>query len=148
MTPPLTPPQKESVIRRLAFMQVELADLEGYENLTYEVYLTDRHKRRDVERLVENLANAAIDIAKIVLAGEGLEIPTTYRELFGQLARYGLVSPALAGWLGEFSRLRNVLAHQYPDIKWERLKRAIDEGPAALKDFMAVMEGLVEGTAG
>jgi len=142
VTPPLTAQQKESIIRRLAFMQVELADLKAYENLTYEVYRTDRHKRRDAERLVENLANAAIDIAKIVLAGEELEIPTTYRELFAQLARYGLISPAMADWLGEFSRLRNVLAHQYLDIKWERLKRAIDEGPAVLQEFMALVERL------
>ncbi len=54
---PLEKAQKEAVIRRISFAKVELNDLEAFQSTDYETYRKDRMKRRNVERIAENIAN-------------------------------------------------------------------------------------------
>ena len=131
-------------MRRLSFLQVELSDLHGFSGLTFEQYQTDRHTRREVERLVENLANACLDIAKIILAGENLEIPSTYSLVFVRLSEAGIIPPTLARDLAALARTRNVLAHQYLDIKWEQLRHFLQHGPRLLTRFVKIVEKRLE----
>jgi len=134
-------------MRRLSFLQVELSDLQEYNGLTYEEYQTDRRVRREVERLVENLANACLDIVKIILAGENLEVPSTYSLAFARLSEAGLISHDLAKELAALARTRNVLAHQYLDIKWERLHHFLRHGPRLLARFVEIVERKLEESA-
>ncbi len=60
---PLEPSQRESVLRRLAFIEQELADLDAYPQLDRRRFEIDRAALRNLERIFENIANAAIDIA-------------------------------------------------------------------------------------
>ena len=57
-----------------------------------------------------------------------------------QLGRIGLVGNDLAAQLAELARLRNVLAHQYLDIRWEMLSRLIQEGEELVDRFTAAVE--------
>lgn len=134
-------------MRRLSFLQVELSDLQGFSGLTFEQYQTDRHTRREVERLIENLANACLDIAKIILAGENLEVPSTYSLAFARLSEAGLIPHDLAKELAALVRTRNVLAHQYLDIKWERLHHFLQHGPRLLAKFVEIVERKLEENA-
>jgi uncharacterized protein YutE (UPF0331/DUF86 family) len=70
-----------------------------------------------VEKISENVGNATIDIGKVILAGEEIELPETYRNIFKKLAQIQIVSDELAGSLSDLVRLRNIVAHQYLDIK-------------------------------
>jgi len=143
---PLDASQRESIIRRLEFMRVEVADLAQFCEMTQEEYESDRNRRRNLERLAENLVNAALDVAKIVLAGETMPIPETYREMFLQLGQIGLLESGLAGRLAELARLRNVLAHQYLDARWEMLSRLLREGEDLVRGFIAAVEIRAGGT--
>jgi hypothetical protein len=91
---PLSDLQKTSIIKRIDFIELELKDLEQYENMSYEIYSRDRKARRDVERLSENIANATIDIGKIILAGENVEMPETYRDVFTKLVEISVIDDA------------------------------------------------------
>lgn len=42
--------------------------------------------------------------------------------------------------LAEVVRLRNVLAHQYLDIRWDNLSRFIREGEELVRRFIAAVE--------
>jgi uncharacterized protein YutE (UPF0331/DUF86 family)/predicted nucleotidyltransferase len=123
--------------RRVVFLNSELADLPAFSGLTQRDYEQDRHRRRDVERLVENLMNAVMDIAKIVLASEKRPIPETYRDV---LYAIGAIDPfhperaeQLAGWAG----LRNVLAHEYLDLRWKPLSQFLQHGERVLHAFLS-----------
>jgi uncharacterized protein YutE (UPF0331/DUF86 family) len=76
----LTPAEREDLTRRLDFLLDEIADFHLYQSLTWEDY-KDRRKRREVERWIENIINASIDIAKVLLSTRGMGIPQTYREI-------------------------------------------------------------------
>ncbi len=58
-----------------------MQDLKRYENITYEDYKSDRNTQRIIERIIENIANALIDIIKITLSEFDIPIPDTYREI-------------------------------------------------------------------
>lgn len=63
----LSKEQREGILKRVAFIEIELIDLKEYQDLDFKSYSSDRKIRRNVERLLENVVNAIIDIAKIFL---------------------------------------------------------------------------------
>ena len=87
-------------------------------------YISDANFRRNVERWVENLVNASIDIAKILLASQGLPMPQTYRDALSSLSVIGGFE--VAEEAASFARGRNVLADDYLDIKFPELQRVAE----------------------
>jgi uncharacterized protein YutE (UPF0331/DUF86 family) len=137
---PLSKEQKDSILERITFIQVELKDFEELAvNINWPVYQDDRHKRREIERLTENLANAVIDISKIVLAGETVEIPGTYQDIILKLGEMGIVNKELAAKLANLAKARNILAHQYLDLKWDLIKPLLENAPTFLKQFITLL---------
>lgn len=134
---PLKPEQKSSIAERVNFIEVEIKDLnEKYQGLDWKTYSTDREARRNIERLIENLANASIDICKIMLAGEAVEIPGTYQEIILKLGELSVIDNTLAEQIAGLAKARNVLAHQYLDYKWDLIKNLIKEAPLFLEKFI------------
>lgn len=109
-------------------MATELEDIKAYAEMDYRKYQEDRKSRRDLERIIENLVNASLDIAKILIAAEDLPVPETYRQAFTQLGAAGIIEEALALALAEKARTRNILAHQYLDIQWSVIKDFLTTG--------------------
>lgn len=107
--------QRESLIKRVSFIEAELADLSEFANIDFPTYSSDRISRRNIERILENVLNASIDIAKILIAGEELELPGSYREVFLKLGEPRLLDLKLAQNLADLARVRNILSHQYLD---------------------------------
>ena len=79
------------------------------------------------KRWVENLINSLIDISKIILTIEKVTLPETYREiafslsLVNEFDKEGIEK--LSGWV----RLRNIIAHEYLDIRWDSIKKFIEQ---------------------
>jgi predicted nucleotidyltransferase len=74
----LIPEDKTRLLERIQFLESEYHEIEGFNKLTFEEYREDKIKRRNIERWTENIINATVDIAKIILASEKKEIPKTY----------------------------------------------------------------------
>jgi predicted nucleotidyltransferase/uncharacterized protein YutE (UPF0331/DUF86 family) len=113
------------LLRILDFLGEELTDGGQFANLSQAGYLNDRALRRNVERWAENLVNASIDVAKIVLASQGLPMPQTFRETLSELVAIpGFREIAME--LAAFSRVRNLLAHEYLDARYPEIRRVVD----------------------
>ncbi|MDK2806271.1 DUF86 domain-containing protein [Thermoanaerobacterium sp. CMT5567-10] len=135
---------KLNILKRIDFIQIELNDLDEYKKLTYEVYNTDRITRRNVERIIENISNALIDISKIIIANENIHIPNSYREIILKLGEIETIDEELAKSIAEVARLRNVLAHQYLDIKWSYVKTFITDKINDVYKFIDAVNKYVE----
>lgn len=133
---PLNSDQKQSILERINFIQVELNDLDDCKNITWQLYSKNREARRNVERIIENLANASIDICKIILAGETIEIPGTYQEIILRLGEQDIIDKNLASKIATLAKARNILAHQYLDLKWDLIKDLIKETPLFIPAFI------------
>jgi uncharacterized protein YutE (UPF0331/DUF86 family) len=82
-------------------------------------------------------------IAKVVLPGENVPIPEKYREMFLVLGELGLISQEVAVQISVYSRLRNVLAHQYLDIRWEVVKDFLLNGFEVISSFFDSVENII-----
>jgi uncharacterized protein YutE (UPF0331/DUF86 family)/predicted nucleotidyltransferase len=118
---------EDRLLRIVDFLSSEIADAGDFSSLTRESYLTDSGKRRNVERWIENIVNASIDIAKILLASAQAKVPQTYREILLNLATLQDFEPKAAETLSRFSRLRNILAHEYLDMRWTQISAFLRE---------------------
>ena len=121
---------KERLIRHLRFLEEELSDYPLFESLSWEEYSTNRSKRREVERWVENLVNSSIDVAKLILSLEEIEVPQTYRAIVFLLGSVEGFDKRNAEELARYVRLRNVIAHEYLDVKWNSIRRFILQSEA------------------
>ncbi|MBM3253830.1 MAG: DUF86 domain-containing protein [Candidatus Omnitrophica bacterium] len=118
----------ERLLKIIDFLEIELSDIEKYKGLTLLTYKKDREKRRSVERWIENIVNASLDIAKVILVAKDKEIPDTYKEYFIETCGIGLVDEEMAEKLAEGVKIRNILAHQYLDVKWNGIEKFILDG--------------------
>jgi uncharacterized protein YutE (UPF0331/DUF86 family) len=113
-----------------------MKEIEKFKNLTFEKYLKERDRRRNVERWVENIINALIDIGKIILASEKMKIPKTYAEVLYYLGKFAKLKENEAIKLAEFARLRNILAHEYLEVLYDKIKHFIREFPKSVQKFI------------
>ena len=135
----LTPADREDLTRRLDFLLDEVADFHLYQSVTWEDY-KDRRKRREVERWIENIINASIDIAKVLLSVKGLEIPQTYREILRDISLTNLFREELGLKISEWASIRNKLAHEYIDIRWDAIKKFVKESQPLLIEFTNIIK--------
>jgi uncharacterized protein YutE (UPF0331/DUF86 family)/predicted nucleotidyltransferase len=118
---------KDRLRRIVDFLSAEIADSGDFSSLTRQSYLADSGKRRNVERWIENIVNASIDIAKILLASSQARVPQTYREILLNLGSLQDFKSEAAETLSRFSRLRNILAHEYLDTRWTQISAFLRE---------------------
>ncbi|MCC7212310.1 MAG: DUF86 domain-containing protein [Candidatus Brocadia sp.] len=112
---------KTRLIEIIKFLTNEIDDWNIYRELTWDEYQNDRVKRRSLEHWIENIVNASIDIAKILLASEKKSLPGTYREVLRSFMSLKNFDKYTAERLSEFARLRNIITHEYLNIRWEQI---------------------------
>jgi len=125
----LTPEDKTRLLERVQFLDGELQELDKFRNITFQEYEEEKSKRRDMERWTENIMNATIDIAKVILASEKRDVPKTYEDALGAFAVLVGFDEEKAERFSNLARLRNMLAHEYLDILYGRIRNFIEEFP-------------------
>ena len=130
------------------FLETELEDFYLFNSMSKKDYLEDSTKRRDVERWIENLVNASIDIAKIIIASRRQPVPQTYREILLRLETVDTIEDSTAAALSGFSRLRNILAHEYLDIRFPQIRDFLENAPSEYGKLVKVVSKIIEKTGG
>jgi uncharacterized protein YutE (UPF0331/DUF86 family) len=83
----------------------------------------------------------AIDLATHWVADEGWAVPTTYGAVFRVLAEHDVVEWDLAKRLGKAAGLRNLLAHQYGTIDFDRIYASASTDLDDLVTFCRILAG-------
>lgn len=126
--------------RRIVFLDSELKDAEKFRKMSQFDYERDNMKRREVERWVENLMNAAIDVAKTLLASQKRPVPATYRQVLQNLGTLPIFSEKLGEQLADWSKLRNILAHEYLDIRWKQINDFIKRSEPYFRELIEIVK--------
>jgi uncharacterized protein YutE (UPF0331/DUF86 family) len=127
---------RSQIIKRIDFIQTEIRDLSEFDKINFNQYSMDRKVQRNIERIAENVANAIIDISKILLSSKNVVIPDSYRESVLKLGELNIVELKIVENMAEIARLRNVLAHYYLDIKWEYLHKFLTKDVLFINEFL------------
>lgn len=131
----LSPRDKEKLKKIIDFLEQEISFYDYFSAFTFVDY-QDAHKRRDIERWVENMINSAIDTGEIILASQRKKIPDYYKDIFVQL---GLLPQFQSLDIGRFTgwiKLRNILAHEYLDIKWQKVDSFVKDSREHFQGFL------------
>lgn len=140
----LSKDDRSRLIRILDFLEHELRDREAFLTLDQLTYQSDANRRRNFERWSENMVNAAIDLAKIILASEKKKLPQTYRETLADLAQIKGFDPSLAEKLALFAKLRNILSHEYLDLRFVQLKKFVEESGEIYQSLIAFVKKFLQ----
>jgi len=130
--------------RIITFLESQTELYSYFIRYTRDQYLNDIHKRLEVERWVENIMNACIDSAKIVVASSREATPQAYREIIAQGALLVGLTEEVTLQLEKWVRLRNVLAHEYLDIKWKRISDFAQTSELYIKQFVEAAKQFLE----
>jgi uncharacterized protein YutE (UPF0331/DUF86 family) len=107
------------------------ADVEGFQ--------TDRTVREVVVLNLFVALQECVALAAHWLADRGADVPAGYRELFLTLAKDGVLEMDLARRLAAASGLRNLVAHQYGVLDWNRI---YEIASSHLEDLLGYCEAL------
>jgi uncharacterized protein YutE (UPF0331/DUF86 family) len=127
---------RERIIRLLDYLESEVDEYSGFFNLSWETYQKEKEKRRNVERWIENIVMSSIDIAKILLASENRPIPESYKEMLYHIGLLGDFNEEFGKKLSKWAGLRNIVVHEYLDIRWKNIKEFIDESEPVYKQLI------------
>lgn len=137
---PVQQDDRERLAKIVEFAMGELSDLKAkFLRVDRPTYETNRDLRRNLERCVENIVNASLDMAKILLVADNLPIPDTYRQYFEALATAGIISKDASQAMGHGVTLRNVLAHHDLDIRWRSIGRFLSADWPHYEAFLAIV---------
>jgi uncharacterized protein YutE (UPF0331/DUF86 family) len=136
---------KVRLINHITFLENELKDYEVFKSLSWEEYNKERDKRRSVERWIENIVNSSIDIAKIILTSEDLLLPDTYKEIVSSLSLVSGFDKENTESLSECVKLRNIISHEYLDIKWASIKKFIESSKPMYENFLDKVKEYLKG---
>lgn len=129
------------LLRRLADLDLYLAQVSEYRGISVEQYRADWKIQRIVERTLQMAIEVCVDVANHVIADRGLRVPATYVEAFDVLAEVNLLSGAERAAMGRMVGFRNVIVHEYARIEAEIVVRILREHLGDLARFGVVARG-------
>src|SRR3989344_4350919 len=129
----LSSTDRERLIKITDFLEQEIKEYSIYSEIDQIKYQNDKIIKRSIERWVENMVNSSIDIAKIILASEKKQVPETYRLIIENLGTVDNFDQSVATLLSGFSKMRNLLAHEYLDIRFAQIKKFTQESEDSYK---------------
>lgn len=139
----LLPEDRERLIRYVDFMESELSDFPYFSKVSWKTYSTNKTVRRNLERWIENIVNCSIDIAKVILALEDRRIPTSYKGILKELGATKYFDEAFGESISQWANLRNILAHEYLDIRWTQIKKFIRSARPTYKKLIDEIKALL-----
>lgn len=110
----------------------------------YQEFSKKRLARRGIEKTVELIADAIVDVAMIIISAKGLEKPKESAESLNILAKNQFLTSKLAGKLQELIKFRNLLVHQYAKVDEEKEYHNIDDNHEDVIDFIKEIEAAVK----
>ncbi|MBW4512433.1 MAG: DUF86 domain-containing protein [Scytonematopsis contorta HA4267-MV1] len=141
---------KVIVAKRLALITRYLSSLKKFEGQSLEEYLSNFETQMVVERLIQLMTQAAIDINEHILSSINPGNSTTNFEAFIEIGKYDIINPGLAKQLAPSAGLRNRLVHEYDDIDSSQVFLAINfalsQYPLYVQQISTYLNSLDAGT--
>lgn len=126
---------KDVILPRLKKLEEILQGLKYADKLSLNGYLKDKVIRGYIERNLELAAETVIDIGNHFISFYGWKSPSSYKEIFGVLAKEKVIPSSLAEKLADIVSFRNVLVHLYLKLDSSKVYSHLKNDPETLKRF-------------
>ncbi len=140
----MTPADRQSLIRKLGYLQKNLELLAPYRDLAERDLLDVPEKRLAVERLLQTAIESVIDCARLLVLVQEWRKLRDERDALVILAEKAVIAEDLAERLLRAKGFRNVLVHEYveldPHLLYGHLKEGIPDLQAYARSLAAWLE--------
>lgn len=102
--------------RIISDIRSNVKDLKDSNDITWEVYKTDKRARRFIERTLHIIIEGCIDAAQHIVSDEKLREPTSYRDTFAVLTENGILHQNDLARFENIASFRNLLVHYYEKV--------------------------------
>ena len=122
----------------------EIEHLKEFEEVSLKDFIESWRDVRTVERSIQIIAQAVLDVAGHIVANKGWITPASYRELVMALAQNLIFERELANRLADLIGMRNILVHDYMEVDAEivhgSIVQIISDGPAFVTQILSSLE--------
>ena len=117
----------------LQFITEEIKEFESeYANKMFNNYQEDKKLQKLMDRTVENILTALVEICGTILAQEGVDVEN-YGEALAKCCKLLGLSEEEQRNLSKLAVQRNRLAHRYLNFRWQAIKTYVDSEDIILK---------------
>ncbi|MFZ2357007.1 MAG: HepT-like ribonuclease domain-containing protein [Candidatus Omnitrophota bacterium] len=128
------------IAESLQFITSEIKEFEqDYLDKALQDYQQDKKLQKLMDRTLENILTALIEISGTVLAREGISVENYALALKECAKKFGL-SGSEQDSLGKLAVQRNRLAHRYLNFRWQAIMMFIETKPLVLKLISRIAE--------
>ena len=117
----------------LQFITGEIKEFESeYANKMFNNYQEDKKLQKLMDRTVENILTALIEVCGTILVQEGVDVEN-YGEALAKCCKLLGLSEEEQRNLSKLAVQRNRLAHRYLNFRWQAIKTYVDSKDIILK---------------
>ncbi|MBU1118270.1 DUF86 domain-containing protein [Patescibacteria group bacterium] len=100
--------------------------------------------RGALERYLQLIAEASIDIGEIIIADLELRTPQFNRDVFVILSEKKIVKKDLANRLGAMAQFRNILVHDYVEVDLDKVFAYLNTDLRDVDEFITVIARFIK----
>lgn len=129
---------KGRIVQSIQFISSEMAEFDrDYADKSWKEYDNDTKLQKLIERTVENILTALIEVAGTVLAEEGISAEN-YSEVMEEAGKLFKLSRSECDELARLASQRNRFVHRYLDLKWQ-VVMTYKQNVALVKKFLKLV---------
>ncbi len=131
---------KGRIIESVQFIAGELREFEqDYATKTRQDYENDKKLQKLIDRTVENILTALIEVSGTILVQDGIPVEN-YAHALGETAKRLSFSQDEQDNLAKLALQRNRLAHRYLNFRWQSIEMVKKSRPLISKFLERVLE--------
>jgi len=124
----------------LQFITGEIKEFESeYASKKFNNYQEDKKLQKLMDRTVENILTALIEVCGTILAQEGVDVEN-YGEALAKCCKLLGLSEEEQRNLSKLAVQRNRLAHRYLNFRWQAIKTYVDSKDIILKIIDSILK--------
>lgn len=104
---------KPLVQRKLTLLQEKKKETEGYKIADLKDFKMKGYMQKAVEKMLQEMIEICMDVAKHIIADEGLRIPEDGRDSFDVLTEQNILSSQTSEMMKKMVGFRNIIVHLY-----------------------------------
>jgi len=128
------------IVESIQFISQELKEFEkDYSNKNWTEYQGDNKLQKLIDRTVENILTALIDVCGTILTEEGIAAES-YADALKKCSKYFGFSEEEQGKIANLAIQRNRLAHRYLNFRWQAIKMFNEQRVSVIQLISLILE--------
>lgn len=135
---------KNVVLRKLSELEIYVAQVKEFSNITLQQYKADWKTQRIIERTLQMIIETCVDVANHIISDSDMRPPKTYADTFRVLSENEILGTKLFTVLEKMVKFRNIVVHQYEEVDAEIVMVILEKHLGDFEEFKKTILGYIK----